>query len=247
MPRHRDRLLFLHIPKTAGTALVDLIGREYGTEHMVRIYGGEFGIDVDELRAWPRRRRRAVRAVVGHMAFGLHEELPGPSTYVTVLRDPLDRIVSHHGYVLGEPTLVDIHEATGERATLVGHVTGSPAAYLVNNGQTRLLGAGVDDSRRAPGERELERALERIDRDIAVTGIQERIAETVCLMAETLGWSSVDLPVLNVTPSRRAVDDLTDDERAVVEEHNQLDRVLYDHARAAFERTVATRTKEDAR
>ena len=30
----------------------------------------------------------------GHMTFGLHEVLPQTATYITVLRDPVDRVIS---------------------------------------------------------------------------------------------------------------------------------------------------------
>jgi hypothetical protein len=238
----RPRLLFIHIPKTAGTALVDVITREYGAGATARIYAGPYanGISVAELVELPRRRKRRVRAVVGHMAFGLHEHLPGASEYVTIVRDPVDRIVSHHGYVLGEPTLVDIHEATGEKATLVGHVRGSPQRNLVNDGQTRLLGGMLTDDRAQPGALELERAIERLDNEFAVVGIQERMDESMLLMARTLGWEHTDLPTINVTPTRQALTEITPEERAVIEEHNQLDRALYDHVLSRFDAKVAT-------
>ena len=39
----------------------------------------------------PPARLRKTRMFKGHMLFGLHEILPQPSTYITVLRDPVDR------------------------------------------------------------------------------------------------------------------------------------------------------------
>ena len=46
------------------------------------------------LRNLPPARLRKTRMFKGHMLFGLHKILPQPSTYITVLRDPVERVLS---------------------------------------------------------------------------------------------------------------------------------------------------------
>jgi hypothetical protein len=234
----RPRLVFLHVPKTAGTTLVGVIEREYGVERIVRVYGGEFGIPVEELVAWSARRRRAVRAVVGHMSYGVAEHLPGRSVYATLLRDPVDRIVSHYSYVLTQPSLISLHEASGPDASLEQHVTRSPLRHFVNNAQTRQLGGDTSDRPRTPGERDLDRAIGRLDH-LAVFGIQERFDESMLHFARTLGWELPVYTTVNVTGDRIALDELDASTRATIEEQNALDRVLYDHATQRFQELLA--------
>lgn len=232
--------MFLHVPKTAGTTLVGVIEREYGVERIARVYGGEFGIPVEELLGWPARRRRAVRAVVGHLPYGVAEHLPGRSVYATLLRDPVDRIVSHFSYALTQPSLVSLHDIDPAHPSLEQHVTGSPLRHLVNDAQTGLIGGDVSLRAVEPGERELERAMERLDRHV-VFGVQERFDESLLHLARTFGW---DLPVyttVNVTSPRPAIEAVAPATRAVIEEHNALDRRLYDHAKARFDELLERR------
>jgi len=42
----------------------------------------------------PREELERKRLVMGHFGYGLHQRLPGPSRYVSMLREPVDRVVS---------------------------------------------------------------------------------------------------------------------------------------------------------
>src|SRR6516162_400599 len=89
-------LLFLHIHKTAGTTLHRIIEREYNPFYIYTIEGGRIEWSVDHLKKLPLHRRAALQVVKGHMSFGLHEYLPQPSTYITFLRDPVERCISSY-------------------------------------------------------------------------------------------------------------------------------------------------------
>src|SRR5258707_12286863 len=94
-------LLFLHVHKTAGTTLHRIIEREYNPFHIYTIEGGRVEWSIDHLKKLPEWRRAALRVVKGHMSFGLHEFLPQPSTYITFLRDPVERCISSYFYSKG--------------------------------------------------------------------------------------------------------------------------------------------------
>ncbi len=225
----------MHVPKTAGTSLVALLESVRDPRHTVRLYEGEYGIGLDELLSWSRRRRRHVALVAGHVKYGLADLLPGDSIYLTMLRDPVDRIVSHHSYVLTEPSLVELHDAHGANRSLEGHVTRSPLRHLVNDAQTRQLGGDVlDRSSSAATPHDLERARQRIDEGFAFVGLYEQLDTSTRLLRDLVGITEGELPRLNVTHDRPSVADLDPRVRATIEEHNQLDLALYAHARRRF-------------
>jgi Galactose-3-O-sulfotransferase len=229
----------VHVPKTGGTSLVEAIESEYGADSLVRLYLGGFGIPLEEFLGWPRRRLRQTRAVAGHYEFGPAASLPGPSTYLTILRDPVDRVISHYYYVMTEPTLIELHQAHGSDASVEAHVTRSPLRHLVNNAQTRQLGGDMHQPGRPAGPVELSRAMRRIDEEFAVVGVQERLDLSLALMRSVLGWAEHRLPRLNVTASKPDPIHIDPTDRAIVLEHNQLDAVLYAHARERFEQRLA--------
>ena len=43
----------------------------------------------------PLERRRRARAVTGHLHYGVHRHMPQTCEYITMLRDPVARVVSH--------------------------------------------------------------------------------------------------------------------------------------------------------
>ncbi len=92
--RNREAVIFLHVPKTAGTTLNRLIEWEYKLPEMYSVDPVLFAWSAAHLRNLPESRLRRTRMFKGHMLFGLHEVLPQSSTYITVLRDPIERVLS---------------------------------------------------------------------------------------------------------------------------------------------------------
>jgi hypothetical protein len=92
----RSTLLFMHIPKTAGTALRFALQSVYEPAEWAAIYEGapEGRMTREEFGQLPSEAKRPLAMVFGHFRYGIHELLPQPSQYVTVLRDPIDRVAS---------------------------------------------------------------------------------------------------------------------------------------------------------
>ena len=93
--RETDKtVIFLHVPKTAGTTLNRLIEWEYPLLQIYSVDPVLFNWSYKHLRSLSPTRLKRFRIFKGHMVFGLHEILPQKATYITVLRDPVDRVIS---------------------------------------------------------------------------------------------------------------------------------------------------------
>ena len=218
-------LIFLHIPKTAGTSFLDVLKRVYPTDGVYEIYG-EISDRIEKLQALPELERRKINCLSGHYKFGLHEDLPGSATYVTFLRDPVERVISHYYYVRRFPGHRLNSAITEDGVSLRGYVDLDPE---LSNGQVRMIADGEDDT---PQDELLEQALQNLQNRFPVIGITERFDTSVTVMSHCFDWPSASVYYWkrNVSSSRPSVQEIDPDVRQYIESKNQVDRALYERA-----------------
>src|SRR5262245_54192798 len=83
-----DKLYFLHVYKTAGTTLSHLLERRFRPEEVCPAH------QLDELAKMPTAAARRYRLYWGHLGFKLADLVPGEMIYVTMLRNPVEHVVS---------------------------------------------------------------------------------------------------------------------------------------------------------
>ena len=224
-------LIFLHIPKTAGSTLSKILQQHYSKAETVTLdLAG-----VAQFKSLPLEQRAQYRLVRGHFYFGLHRFIPRPSTYVTFLRHPIERAVSFYYYARSKPDhylypLLSAGEIDLKTLLDRGLTT------ELHNDQTRMLaGEEWEDPQRAVNVETLARARENLRRHFRVVGLQEEFDASVILLHRAFGWPMRSYKKQNVTkdkPLRQSLDVAT---RKLLEEKNSLDLELYEEARALFD------------
>ncbi len=91
-------LLFMHIPRTSGTAFREAIEPNYLRSERAYYYPGPPGIWYEHFEALPAPQRAGFKFVAGHFVFGLHANIDAPCEYVTIVRDPVARVVSNYSF-----------------------------------------------------------------------------------------------------------------------------------------------------
>ena len=225
----RQALIFLHIPKTAGTTLNRIIEWQYSPLSI-------FTVDPHGIRATPERfktlseqRRRQLQVVRGHMVYGIHEFLPQGATYITMLRDPVSRLLSAYSFILRRP-LNPMH-----RKLKRGQLGVEAFIRLTPNRQNlqcRIL-AGVKDVN--CDQRLLDVAKENITKSFSVVGLCERFEESLMLIANVFGW---EIPYYENRKVSKVRPTLEPGVVNMIQEHNHLDMELYEFARKRFEETL---------
>src|SRR5881628_840427 len=89
-----EAIIFLHLPKAAGSTLNRFIEWEYPLSQIYSVDPVFYRRSWAHLQRFSKERLRKMRVFKGHMLFGLHAILPQPATYITVLREPVDRVLS---------------------------------------------------------------------------------------------------------------------------------------------------------
>jgi FkbH-like protein len=251
-----NTLVFLHIPKTGGVTLENILLRNFRPREVFCFgshqlhHGGGHRRSVAWFHSLPPERRARVRLLAGHMAYGAHELVGHDCDYITLLRSPVERVVSFYNFVRSEAGAAHPAAAAARSMSLHKFVA-SEAHPFVTNGQTRIL-AG-DRSWRAwegeigqviPPDELLSRARRNLE-SCRVVGLTERYDDFLLMCQHELGWADVGYAKANVTPSRdsfppESVADLGDAATALILEKNRLDAEIYEVARKlALERLTA--------
>lgn len=243
----RDRpLFFLHIPKTAGTSLRELLSPRFAPAEILAFERG----DSPELRGEKLARLDRYRFVHGHVPYALAERFERRPFVATILRDPLERAVSAFHFMQGKvPERVSAARARDYAAAgrmsigeLIRHEPLAASRHL-GNLQTWLLATPKiherfeyrDNYRVSVSDSDLERAKEHLAACDFV-GLTERMSESMDLLAHALQARPFgEVGTANRSPARLAVAALDPSTMAALTELTAQDRDLYTFACRLFE------------
>ena len=243
--RDPTTVIFVHVPKTGGVTLRHVLYANYQPHERLHLQKDllpwwQAGQRLAELPESERRRIRLMDAC--HYPFGFHHLLSQPCTYVTILRDPLERAISNYYYSLSHPEN-QLHERVRQSKASAGlESVGDPASGHFHSQVLQL--AGVPDRQtffdrswpKGPVCEDLvEQAKKNLRNCFSVVGIQERYAETLFLCKHLLGLRHISYEPRNKTADRPSREDLPPDVVRRIEEQTRFERLLYDYAVTLFE------------
>lgn len=231
-------LIFLHIPKAAGSTLHRIIARQYASDSIYSIDGLRVHESIAEFKQLPEAKRSEIKVLKGHMRFGLHEYLPQPSTYITILRDPVERIISHYYYVLRSPEHYLYEQVTSRNMSLKDYICSGITKEL-NNSQTRLLCTKAALETYEQGSKEiLESAKKNLQEEFAVVGLAERFDETLILLKRKFKWNLPFYIKANTTKDRPLKNDISQETLKIIEKYNELDVELFEFVNKKFQAVI---------
>jgi len=225
-------IIFLHLPKTGGVTLRRALKWKYAPE-MLNVE--TLTKPAETLAGVPLSERRNARVVTGHLHYGVHHYIPQQCEYITLLREPIARVVSYYYYILGHPKHWRHAELVRSGISLEEFVRTSTERG-VENDQTRMLagrGAGELDSG-SLGRDALDEAKRNLG-SFLVVGLTERFDESFILIRRALGWKFPLYVTANVATRPKPASATALES---IRERNQLDLELYDHARGLFSAAI---------
>ncbi len=224
--------IFLHVPKTAGTTLRAIIERQYAPEEVYTVYdGAEDHHSQEELKALSPEAQKSIKAYCGHVSFGVHRHLEQRPRYVTILRDPVERVISYYHHVM---TLIPRWKS--QPISLVKFIQGRKDIQ-VDNLQTRLL-SGVEKPFNGCSDDMLWKAIENIETQFHFVGLSEQFDESLQFIAEHFGWESPYYVRENEGINRPPRDYYSELEMNVVRNHNRLDAILVSYVKKSLLRRI---------
>jgi hypothetical protein len=244
-PTDDHPLYFLHIPKTAGTTLYNNMDDRFEVEHICpdRFLPQLLKRDPDSFKHF--------RFFRGHFGDALKHFVDRPLTYVTVLRDPVDRCISQFNDVRRVSNNFLYKRVNDLKMTFADFARDAETQIAINNLQARnlafdwsaeqmdgnfnLIRRGIaGTSLGIPDDELLDIAKERL-RQCAVVGILERFQDTNALLSYRFCWYPIRPPRrLNQSAQRLSRDTLDEATLDAVREKNQVDEALYRYAESLF-------------
>ncbi len=228
-------LIYLHLPKCGGTTLNRLIEWEYPPLRIYSIDPSFFRWSYYRLLRWPAARLSGLSVIKGHMPFGIHKPLPQPATYITVLREPVERVISEY-YFARHYRLHPQHKRM-QHLTLEDYAATTPHHNL----QCKLL-AGLPGPRDFLAgdctEHTLETAKANLAAHFTLAGLTERFDETLALLKILFGWKLNQYASFNITRARPVKSAIPAATQRLIAERNRFDVAIYQHAVPLFERAL---------
>ncbi len=230
-------IVFLHLPKTAGMTLRGVLEHVYAGHPIAFLGNLSKGGELAEFAARPEADRRAHALVAGHFPWGSQVVLPGART-ITVLRDPVERLISVYAYNKRAPNALH-HHAINEGNLSLADCVESGLLKGEYNLQTNML----RDKRATTPDQALASAKRNI-RACAAFGLVERFDETLAYLASELRWPADAIDPdqredRNVTANRAKADDLEPSLLETLRRETAIDRALYDDATDLFNKRTA--------
>lgn len=236
------RLIFLHLHRTGGTTLrMEVLYNCLDRRKIFFFDGDELPTQcgsVQELLAMPQAEQEKLEVIVGHMPFGLREQLPWPESwrYVTFMREPIARTVSTYYQVRGSPTFHDTGDPLrksayddANRYTLEEYVR--HRRLLSWNGMCAFL-SNKTFGKHFESDEDMFLEAWRNARELSFVGMMDDFDELVRRLCRMFDWKVPTYsPRHALTPKDRT---LSESELEILRAANAYDQVLYDHFRERF-------------
>jgi hypothetical protein len=231
-----SNVLFLHIPKSGGSTLLNLFQANYSSRDLLVMYDArynqpfKFKYQFSEIRP---RARYHTRCIVGHFSYGIDRYIAGEGysrdwKYVSVLRNPLDRVFSDY-----------LHLRRVNRWPECRHIRKmSFSDFLTsgiwpdaNNGQVRRL-CGLETECCTIGYGEVNRshlqlAYHNIANDFLFVGTLNEFDYSIFRIGKALSWNQLRYAKSNRKPRSQVDIELTEQERQLALTYNNLDMELF--------------------
>ena len=215
-----ERIFFLHIPKTGGNTLRHIMQGQYPHSDLFVAKGKNFS-------RYTKNDLLKYRLYSVHTSYPvLAARIPDGTRVTTVLRNPIDRVISSYRHNERDPKWQYYPLIRSKNMSLLDFVTAPETKNSLSNDIVKRLAGPSED---------LDLAKQRLE-SFAFFGLTEKMWESILLLCYSFGWRPPDLlPVLNVAPvTETSPSEYPEAAIDAIKERNSLDIQLYQWAEKLF-------------
>ncbi|MCI5223688.1 MAG: hypothetical protein D3924_13715 [Candidatus Electrothrix sp. AR4] len=228
------KILFDHLPKCGGASLNVYLEAHYPRRKTFSTNGRNPTASVNDFKNLSQRRRHGFDLVNGHLAHELLGYVHPECLKVTVLREPVERIISHYHYAKRSPEHYLYSKIHSSYMSLEDYATSDLSGELRNWYTTHFSGLKVDEAERSP-EEATAKAFDVVLKRYDIIGFLDdfsSFAEALRTQAD-LRYEYQNRRV-NVTQDRPSTNDVAQSVIIKIQQVNHLDIALYKKIRDAI-------------
>lgn len=225
--------IIMHLEKSGGSTLKPVIVRQYRTPYSIDPFGPKTPAYFMDL---PEAERAKFDVIVGHLFYGLHRHVPGATRYVTMMRHPLPRILSSYAY-MGQRGRKNSHLYATDQMPWATHLENRrddirQLSRIVGGDDTQIRQFRIHDL----PENATDVAIEHLENDFAMVGLQEHYDASLLMMRYILNWTQpITYIRLNESKRRIKLDDLSLADQKLVKQAAEVEMPVYEYAKKRFE------------
>ena len=224
------KILFLHLPKTAGTSLRHALQEAYGTEAVSPHVNACF-LQNNDLELLNR-----FTFICGHLSFSDAHRLFPDAAIMTVVRNPIERCLSWYWYArsasierIDDAEFLDVQAAKHYEPETFFSLPSAVVFHNIHNRMTRQLGGHACD-RHINLEAAFKQAQITLKQCIWI-GRQDQLDHDLQRLSRLFPkLSNQAMPRINVTTNRSAASTLNKTIMEKIQTHNYFDHSLYEQA-----------------
>lgn len=223
-------IVLTHIQKTAGNSIIAYLRRCLTVERIARIHEFEMSPREDIERAVAEKFGH-FDVLAGHIPFCRRvDELTAPreSINISILREPVDRVVSLYYYLRANASWLGQGQTIIEKKITLESFANSEAYF--DNHMVRMLCdlEPIAVPLGACTKEMLEQAKINIVKHFLLVGLTEQTPEFLAVLARLFCFSLEDVPSENVNKQRSSISSVSKEALNAIAKHNSYDVELYE-------------------
>jgi hypothetical protein len=231
----------MHVPKTGGTSLRASLQQAFGPVGSALLYPPADlagAISRGEFDAMPGRTRDELRLVMGHFRYGIHRQLGRPWRYATLVRDPVERIVSLYYHYRNLPGVRRGSREYRERLRLrwrrvsLGDWVFKERRVEADNIMVRYLVGGSDFGFGRCSEELFQQAMANVEREFIGLLVTEDMQTSTAVLGRLIGRDLAPVAMENTNPRRLPLEEIDPAVLERIRDLNRYDLRLHEAARA---------------
>jgi hypothetical protein len=228
-------LIFLHLMKTGGTTLFRLLRQNFPQQLTFHYTQEKPGKRLEDLYHLSQAERDRLKFLHGHIHYGFHEQFNQPCRYVSIIRNPINRVVSLYYFIHQNPNR-NLPEAS-RCQTLRDYLDSNP--FGIDNDQTRRIAGSISNHYPfGQCDSELLDVAKQNLRKFLVIGVTERFDESLLVLKYALGLEKILYYRFNENSRKPKLEDIDSHDLKRIQHYNQLDTALYQFANELLDEKI---------